>query len=200
MEHIGSPAASSCAYWRLASEGRSFYTDASDQVTCPVGGHTHGVALTDGAKRELGELVEYMIGLDYLGREEVASIPRREREFRYAAYTPLNGSTGSVDVILVRGAAKELMLLCEAARRAGVRFEGGLMGRPTCAVIPLAAGGGTATSLGCIGNRVYTELADGELYVALPGAELHRVEEKLDRILAANRELEAFHQQRVRAC
>ena len=32
-----------CAYWRSASEGRVFYTEAEDHYNCPVGSHTHGV-------------------------------------------------------------------------------------------------------------------------------------------------------------
>ena len=44
---------------------------------------------------------------------------------------------------------------------------------PACALLPATIqserGGASA---GCIGNRVYTELADDELYYALPGARL----------------------------
>jgi uncharacterized protein (DUF169 family) len=48
-------------------------------------------------------------------------------------------------------------------------------------------------SLGCIGNRVYTALADDELYFALPGGHVDVVTEKLAAIVQANVALEAYH-------
>ena len=73
-----------------------------------------------------------------------------------------------------------------------------LLGRPTCAFVPevLRTGQGVA-SLGCIGNRVYTELADDEMYFALPGSVLGAVVAKLPAIVAANAELERYHRAKV---
>jgi len=51
---------------------------------------------------------------------------------------------------------------------------------------------GTVTSLGCIGNRVYTGLGEGELYVMVPGAKLESVSEALGVIATANTTLEEF--------
>src|SRR5262249_56813259 len=103
---------------------------------------------------------------------------------------------GTPEVVLVAGNAGQVMLLAEAAQAAGV---GGsrLMGRPTCAALPQAmrTGQGVA-SLGCIGNRVYTGLADEEMYFALPGSQLGAVAEKLAGIVRANEELEKYHRQR----
>ena len=71
---------------------------------------------------------------------------------------------------------------------------------PTCAVLPqvLKTGQGVA-SLGCIGNRVYTGLADDELYFALPGSQVQAVTEKLATIVHANRELEKYHTAKLSA-
>jgi uncharacterized protein (DUF169 family) len=55
----------------------------------------------------------------------------------------------------------------------------------------------TAASFGCIGNRVYTGAADDEAYFAIPGAQLHAIEEKLKLIVNANLELEKFHRARA---
>ena len=41
MQRIETPAPAGCGYWRLAAEGRTFYTEAPDHYTCPVGAHTH---------------------------------------------------------------------------------------------------------------------------------------------------------------
>jgi uncharacterized protein (DUF169 family) len=61
-------------------------------------------------------------------------------------------------------------------------------------MVPQAMQSGTGTtSLGCIGNRVYTGLADDELYFAIPGPKLAAVLERLHTIVHANRALEAFH-------
>ena len=57
--------------------------------------------------------------------------------------------------------------------------------------------GRTATNLGCIGNRVYTELPDDELYFAIAGPQLEAVVNKLVTIAHANHELEKFHRGRV---
>jgi uncharacterized protein (DUF169 family) len=97
-------------------------------------------------------------------------------------------------VVMVRGQARQIMLLAEAAQAAGITAEGSVMGRPACALLPATLGTGRAhTSLGCIGNRVYTGLLDEELYYAVPGAKLADVVGKLEKIAAANRALEKFH-------
>jgi uncharacterized protein (DUF169 family) len=73
-----------------------------------------------------------------------------------------------------------------------------MMGRPTCAAIPeaLRTQRGVA-SLGCIGNRIYNELGDDELYFILPGPHVAAVAEKLETIVNANRELEKYHHERL---
>ncbi len=52
-------------------------------------------------------------------------------------------------------------------------------------------------SLGCIGNRVYTALEDGEGYAAIPAAALETVALKLAIIAHANAELEKFRRARA---
>jgi uncharacterized protein (DUF169 family) len=102
------------------------------------------------------------------------------------------------DVVLVRGNPRQLMLLAEAAQAAGVAGAGPTMGRPTCAVIPEAINADrTASSFGCIGNRIYTEAPDDEAYFAIPGAHVPAIEEKLTVIVAANQKLEEFHRARA---
>ena len=73
-----------------------------------------------------------------------------------------------------------------------------MVGRPTCAALPaVMESGQVATNLGCIGNRVYTGLADDSLYFAIAGPRLGAVVEKLTTIVGANRELEKFHRGRL---
>jgi uncharacterized protein (DUF169 family) len=53
------------------------------------------------------------------------------------------------------------------------------------------------TSVGCIGNRVYTGLRDDELYITVPGTELGNILDQLATVLEANLALERFHRERA---
>jgi uncharacterized protein (DUF169 family) len=198
LQRVGAAGPSGCTYWKLAAEGKIFYTEAADHYNCPIGSFTHGIDLPPAQAQELEGLVGTMIGLGYIRREEIPAIPRRDAPFRVAIYAPLSEAPCDVDVVLVRGNAKQMMLIAEAAGAAGLGSDGALMGRPTCAMIPAAMQGGyVTTSLGCVGNRVYTGLGDDEFYAAIPGSKLAALVDKLATIVAANRELERFHRTRM---
>ncbi len=197
INRVDGPKAAGCAYWRLAADGKVFYTEAPDHYNCPIGAHTHGLDLPPEKAKELESTIGTMVGLEYLRMEEIPDIPHVEKPFGVVVYAPLSDSLCDPDVVLVRGNAKQVMLLGEASRAAGVGHEDVTMGRPTCAMIPMAMqSGGGVNSFGCIGNRVYTELGDDELYYAIPGPRLEAVVDKLETIIRANRELEAWHQER----
>ena len=162
--------ASGCTYWRRAAEGRTFYTEASDHYNCPIGCYTHNVELPDAQAEELQNTLGLMGELGYISMEEVPGIPRREAPFQNVVYSPLADASDTPDVVIISGTPRQMMLLAEAATAAGIGTENGVMGRPTCAVIPavLQSGRG-ASSLGCIGNRVYTALSDDDFYFAFSG-------------------------------
>jgi len=129
--------------------------------------------------------------------EEVGALPRRTELFKVAVYAPLAEAPVPPDVVLVRGRARQIMLVAEAARAAGLAGDAAAMGRPACAMIPAVLDRpGAVTSLGCIGNRVYTGLGDDELYFTIPGGRIGDVVERLETVLHANRELEQYHQAR----
>ena len=200
MRRIETSEPAGCGYWKRAAEGEVFYTEADDHKRCPVGAHTHHVPLSRSEHEELMSLVGTMVGLSYLKLEEVPEIPRRQTPMRVAVYGPLGAVPVPADVIIVRGEARQLMLLAEAARAAGVEGNGATMGRPTCAVLPQAINSArTAASFGCVGNRVYTGAADSDGYFAIPGAKLQAVENALATIVRANIELEKFHRARAAA-
>jgi uncharacterized protein (DUF169 family) len=153
--------------------------------------------MPDEKASELASMVEMMVGLEYISPDEVRPIPRRAGAFGVAIYAPLSQSPCDPDVVLVRGNARQMMLVAEAARAAGVAPEGGMLGRPACTMVPETLRTGcAATSLGCVGNRVYTDLADDELYYAVPGPRLAEVVARLETIVRANGALETFHQDR----
>lgn len=198
VKHVEAVEAASCGYWRRAAEGEVFYTVADDHKRCPVGAHTHNVTLSDAERDELMGLVGTMVGLQYLKIEEVPLIPTRKTPLKVAVYAPLGAAPLPADVVIVRGNARQLMLLAEAAQSAGVAGTGPAMGRPTCAVIPEAVNANlTSASFGCVGNRVYTGAADTDAYFAIPGDRLAAVERSLATIVRANNELQKFHRARA---
>jgi uncharacterized protein (DUF169 family) len=189
-----------CGYWRRAAAGEVFFTAADDHKGCPVGAHTHHVTLSPPEQEQLMGMVQTMVGLSYLKMEDVPQIPTRKTPLQVAVYAPLAASPVAPDVVLVRGNARQLMLLAEAAQAAGVAGTGATLGRPTCAVLPEAINSArTAASFGCIGNRVYTGADETEAYFAIPGPQLGAVEENLAVIVRANQALEQFHRGRAAA-
>jgi uncharacterized protein (DUF169 family) len=197
LRRIEKPMPAGCSYWKYASEGHAFYTTPEDHENCAVGAFTHGVTLTPARAKDLEALVGTMVELQYLRHDEVAGIPHRSAPMQLVAYAPLGQATFDPDVVVFRGNARQVMLISEAARAAGA-FESAAMGRPACSMIPQAVSSATGVaSVGCIGNRVYTELGNDELYFAVPGKVLPRVLEQLDVIRTANDALESFHRERA---
>ena len=62
--------------------------------------------------------------------------------------------------------------------------------------IPAALASGVASSLGCVGNRVYTGLDDEEFYTVMRGDELERLVNEMSTITAANVMLAEYHRGR----
>ena len=187
---------SGCSFWRLAMEGRAFYTVASDHYNCPVGSYTHNLPLPPERAGELPTVLEIMTGLGYLKMEEVPGIPRLPKTPGAIVYAPLADTPVDPDVVLFIGPPGRLMLLQEAALRAGVAAQVPFLGRPTCMALPAALAGGAVASTGCIGNRVYTDLDDGEEYFVVAASKAPALVEALRGIAQANAALEQFHRAR----
>ena len=187
IRRVASPAPAGCSYWKLAADGEVFYTTSEDHLNCPIGAYTHGADLAPVTQQQLTATLETMVGLRYLKMEEVPGIPRRTHPLRFVVYAPLSKTDWIPDVVLVRGNARQIMIVVEAAQVRTLLSPASVMGRPACAVIAAAMDAGKAvTSLGCIGNRVYTELGDAEFYVAVPGSILVDVAEELQTMVSAN--------------
>jgi uncharacterized protein (DUF169 family) len=187
---------SGCSFWRLAAEGRTFYTVASDHFNCAVGSYTHRIDLSEDRASETAQTLELMFRVNYIRPEEVAGIPRLSKAPAAVVYSPLAETPVSPSVVLFACRPASAMLLQEATIRAGKAGTLPPLGRPTCMVLPAALAHGTVTSLGCIGNRVYTGLTEDDLYVAVPGADLVEVVDALEVIASANAELTAYAQGR----
>jgi uncharacterized protein (DUF169 family) len=194
LQRTANPAPSGCTYWRHAADGASFYTVAADHENCAIGAYTHGAELSAATKDRLGDTITTLVGMRYIRSDEVAAIPHREQPLRFVAYAPLSKAEDAPDVVLLHGNAKQVMLLAEAATACNAMGSLQGIGRPACAIVAATLSSGkVTTSLGCIGNRVYTGLPDDQFYVAIPGSVLPEIAETLASIVHANSELEQMH-------
>ena len=137
-----------------------------------------------------------MTGIGYIKMEEIPQIPRLPQTPGVVLYAPLGDTPVGPDVVLFAGRPGRIVLLQEATLRAGLGTQVPLLGRPTCMALPAALAQGVVVSTGCIGNRVYTDLGEDELYVAVPGKDLVRIADEVETIAAANAKLSEYHRGR----
>jgi uncharacterized protein (DUF169 family) len=189
---------SGCSYWRLAAEGRVFYTVPEDHFNCAVGAYTHNISLSPEREKETQQTLKMMFELNYVKPEEVPTIPRLAKAPAAIVYAPLGDSPFAPDVVLFSCKPSAAMLLNEGANRAGVASGAPALGRPTCMALPASLQHGAILSLGCIGNRVYTGLGDDEVYVVFRGRDLAIVADALGAIVSANAALSDYAADRRR--
>ncbi len=187
-----------CSFWRLAGEGRTFATVPADHYNCPIGSYTHKISLPEERAKELPDVLDTMVNLGYLKMEEVPGIPVLPETPKNIVFAPLGDTPTNPDVVLFVAEASKLMLLEEAAIRAGAASKLPLLARPTCMAIPAALAHGMVTSAGCIGNRIYTRIGDDEMYAAIPGRALEQIAEQLETVVSANQALTQYHLERQR--
>jgi uncharacterized protein (DUF169 family) len=186
---------SGCSFWKLAADGRRFYTVPGDHYNCPIGSYTHNIPLPPEREPELMQTLSWMTEIGYIRMEEVPGIPRLPDTPGTIVYAPLAETPVAPDAVIVAGEPGRLMLLHEAAARSGSAVQP-LFGRPTCMAIPASLTDAVVSSLGCVGNRVYTGLSDSELYTSISGKQIAAVAEQLATIVAANAALATYYEQR----
>ena len=186
---------SGCTFWSLAADGRVFYTVPADHYNCPIGSYTHNIPLPAEREHELTDTLGLMKEIGYMRLEEVKAAPRLTKTPAVTLYAPLADTPVAPDAVLVSGAPGGLMLLHEAATRLDLPAAS-LLGRPTCMAVPTALAAGLATSLGCVGNRVYTGLSDEEFYTVVRGSNLEEIVSEITTITAANVLLAEYHRGR----
>src|SRR3990172_3755487 len=91
----------SCGYWKLAQEGRSFFTEQKHHTGCAVGAHTHNIPLPPEQAGELERTVTFMVEQRYLRPEEVPHIPTLPKSPRYVAYAPAHQAGFAPDAVIV---------------------------------------------------------------------------------------------------
>jgi uncharacterized protein (DUF169 family) len=185
-------APSGCSFWRLAAAGRVLYTVPENHFNCAVGAYTHNIALSPEREKETEQTLKMMFDLGYVKPDEIPQIPRLPKAPAAILYAPLGESPVAPDVVLFACKPAAAMLLNEAANRAGVASSAPALGRPTCMALPAALQHGAILSLGCMGNRVYTGLAEDALYLVLRGKDLAAVADALAIITSANAALNDY--------
>ncbi len=188
---------SACAFWRQAERG-SFFAPAAAHYNCPVGAMTMGFELPEQVQQELMGAVTLMGKAGYLEAPEAAAIPSVGRRSAGIVYGPLAVAPLEPDAVLLWLTPRQAMLYNEAA--GGAQWTASpltVRGRPACAAIPLALGDGQSTlSLGCMGMRTFTQIADDWLLVVLPGARAAKMAESLGSIARANAAMRDYYQQK----
>jgi uncharacterized protein (DUF169 family) len=183
---------SGCSFWRLAADGRTFYTVPADHFNCAVGAYTHNITLSPEREQETGFTLKMMFDLGYVKPEEVPQIPRLTKAPAVVLYSPLGDAPAPPDVVLFACKPRSAMLLNEAANRAGVASGAPALGRPTCMALPASLLHGAVFSLGCIGNRAYTGLGDEQMYFVVRGQDLETVADALETVTSANAALNEY--------
>lgn len=197
QQWTGGAVPAGCAFWREAWEGRTFYTVPADHYNCAVGSYTHNIPQPVERETALNDTIGFMISSGYLQMSEVPMIPVLPKTPKYVAYGPAEERRFRADVVVIAATPAAMMMIYEAALRAGVgNLATPALGRPGCAVLPMAINSGSsALSFGCKGNRTFTGLPAQELYLAIPGTKWDAVADTLRVIANANATMEAHYKQ-----
>src|ERR1700674_836244 len=183
---------SGCSFWRLAADGRVFYTVPENHFNRAVGAYTHNIKLSPEREKETEQTLKMMFDLGYVKPEEVPQIPRLAKKPAVVVYSPLGEAPVAPDVVLFACQPRSAMILNEASNRASVAAGAPALGRPTCMALPASLQHGAILSLGCMGNRVYTGLSEEEMYFVLRGKDLPAVADALGIITSANTALHEY--------
>jgi uncharacterized protein (DUF169 family) len=187
---------SGCSFWQLAAGGMTFYTVPHDHRNCAVGCYAHNFPLPAERAGELERAFSQMTSSGYIKMEEISSIPRMKQAPQAVIYSPLGNTPTEPDLVIFVTRPMQAMVLQEAALRTGAGLQLSAFGRPTCMSLPTVLNQDMVTSAGCLANRVYTGLADDELYVLVPGKILQNIAEAVQGIADSNEKITEYHRAR----
>lgn len=170
----------SCVFWAFGHES-TFTTVPADHGNCSVGAFTHGLAAAADIldKSDVGTLLE----VGWVTLEAFAGVAALDRRPAAITYGPLEA--GTPDVVLLRVTPRQMMEIADAVT---VEFSG----KPQCQIIPRAAAGSIAASMGCALSRERIGMGDDELTVALPGGRLGELVQSLRSVCRADDQVVAY--------
>ncbi len=162
--------AAGCVFWMKGAD-RTFSTVPEDHGNCSVGSLTHGLIdlETAATRADVAALVE----VGWVAPEVFPRIPTLGHKPGAITYGPLAETPVDPDVVFVRVNGKQLMTLSDALP--GLKVEG----KPQCHIVPMAAKGEVAASVGCALSRVRTGMKPDEMTCAIPASRLGEVVDKL---------------------
>lgn len=166
-----------CVFWMKGAE-RAFTTVPADHGNCSVGSLTHSlIDLAEAAGRaDVAALVE----AGWVTPDMFPSIPTLPSRPGFITYGPLASTPVEPDVVFLRVDAKQLMTISDALPE--LRIEG----KPQCHIVPLAASGEVAASVGCALSRVRTGMKPHEMTCAIPASRAEEFVEALKRTVEAD--------------
>lgn len=155
-----------CVFWMKGAE-RTFSTVPEDHGNCSVGSLTHGLIdlETAATRADVGALVE----AGWVTPDVFPQIPVLDRRPNFITYGPLAETPVDPDVVFIRVNGKQLMTITDALP--GIHVEG----KPQCHIVPMAAAGEVAASVGCALSRVRTGMKPDEMTCAIPASRLDEV-------------------------
>jgi uncharacterized protein (DUF169 family) len=188
---------STCGFWRQAERG-TFYAAAEQHFNCQVGSMVMGFNLPPQIMQEIGGLVETMCGCGYLSADEADKIPSVGTGAAGIVYGPLSEFPDQPAAVVLWLTPRQAMLFNEAAGTASWAAPATRVGsRPACAAVPLAIKGQLPMlSLGCMGMRTFTEVADDRMLAVVPGDRVDEFVASLRAISHANEAMKSFYEQR----
>jgi uncharacterized protein (DUF169 family) len=189
-----------CSFWK-AAQTSLFYATAEDHYNCPIGAITQGFQPPQEVMYRAMELIGRMGKIQYFEAAEVPNVPAVEKPHQVVVYGPLESFEKlSPDVVMMICTPSQAMVFSEAAGDVAWRGPGTetrVFGRPACAVVPRAlTDSATAVSLGCAGARAFAGIQEHELLVAIPADRLAKTRDRLGTVLAANKEMRKYYEDR----
>lgn len=169
-------APASCVFWAYGHQS-TFSTVPADHGNCSVGRFTHGLAQAGDIldKSDVGTLLE----VGWVTMEAFGGVAALDHSPQSIEYGPLAEAAHTPDVVMLRVTPKQMMELGDAVT---VEFSG----KPQCQIIPRAAAGSIAVSMGCALSRERIGMGDDELTCAIPGSRLAEVVESLRAVCKAD--------------
>jgi uncharacterized protein (DUF169 family) len=189
---------SGCSFWRLAAQGMTFYTVPQDHANCALGSYAYNYDLPAECTQELKNTFSQLSDSGYIKIGDIPNIPRLKTAPPIVIYSPLGETPIDPDLVVFVIRPMPAMILQEAALRMGISMEFSRLGAPTCMSLAIALNHGMASSTGCLGNRVFVDLGDDELYVLVAGNCLQKIVDAIQGISESNQKQKEFHRERQR--
>jgi len=186
VEHPGG-VPSVCTFFAFGTQ-KPFYAGLPKHEDCEIGAFVLGVPPQGEVGGRLMATIGNMQREGYLNPGEEAKVPHNAVAPKFVAYGPLGSLPFAPTGVLLFANAKGAMLAAEAAGSGPDNWTVPINSRPMCAIMPiLNQGAPVAMSFGCTGSRIYTDMGIDKMVVGIKGDRLAEFSQKLERIVRANK-------------